>query len=189
MKAVHLVRRRGTVVSVGVPGAPIWPLPVGRAFADELTLRFAIGDLMRDGDALVALLRSGVLDPTVLVSETVGLDDVPEAYRRMAERRSLKTLITIASAASIAPTRPLVSISPSASPRREPSAMSASSVTARRRTWPAEAHDASRRTGRATCPRRTRATNCVVPWRVRSGPEGERRGTAQAGRPRRCHQR
>ena len=91
--AFDLVRRRGTVVSVGIPAGPTWPLPVGRAFTDELTLRFAVGDLMRDGDALIALVRSGVLDPSVVVSETVALDDVPEAYRRMAQRRSLKTLI------------------------------------------------------------------------------------------------
>lgn len=91
--AFGLVRRRGTVVSVGVPTGATWPLPVERAFVDELTLRFAVGNLMRDGDALVALVRSGVLDPTVLVSETVALDGVPEAYRRMAQRRSLKTLV------------------------------------------------------------------------------------------------
>ncbi|MFP5021611.1 alcohol dehydrogenase catalytic domain-containing protein [Pseudonocardia phyllosphaerae] len=92
--AFGLVRRRGTVVSVGVHTGD-WSLQAGRAFADELTLRFAIGDVMRDGDALVALLGSGVLDPTVVVGETVSLDDVPEAYRRMAERRTLKSLIVL----------------------------------------------------------------------------------------------
>ncbi|GEL16552.1 alcohol dehydrogenase catalytic domain-containing protein [Pseudonocardia asaccharolytica] len=93
--AFGLVRRRGTIVSVGVPAGPTWPLPVERAFAEELTLRFAIGDLMRDGDALLSLLRSGMLDPTVLVTDTVPLDDVPEAYRAMAERRTLKSLIAL----------------------------------------------------------------------------------------------
>jgi alcohol dehydrogenase len=93
--AFGLVRRRGTVVSVGVHTDPTWALPVGAAFADELTLRFAIGDFIRDGDALVALVRSGAVDPTVVASETVGLDDVPDAYRRMAERRTLKSLIAL----------------------------------------------------------------------------------------------
>jgi alcohol dehydrogenase len=91
--AFDLVRRRGTIVSVGVPSGPTWPLPVERAFAEELTLRFAIGDFMRDGDALLALVRTGAVDPSVLVSETVALDGAPEAYRRMAERRTLKVLI------------------------------------------------------------------------------------------------
>ncbi|MBW0115947.1 alcohol dehydrogenase catalytic domain-containing protein [Pseudonocardia abyssalis] len=91
--AFGLVRRRGTIVSVGVHADPTWPLPVARAFADELTLRFAIGDLMRDGDALLALVRSGAVDPTVVASETVDIDGVPDAYRRMAQRRTLKSLI------------------------------------------------------------------------------------------------
>ncbi len=93
--AFALVRRRGTVVSVGVHPDAAWPLPVARAFADELTLRFVIGDLMRDGDALVALLLSGALDPRVVASATVGLDGVPRAYQDMATRRSLKTLIAL----------------------------------------------------------------------------------------------
>ena len=83
------------VVSVGVQPDATWPLPVGRAFGDELTLRFVIGDLMRDGDALVALLRSGALDPRVVAAATVGLDGVPQAYRAMATRRTLKTLIAL----------------------------------------------------------------------------------------------
>lgn len=93
--ACALVRRRGSVISVGVHRDLAWSLPVARAFADELTLRFVIGDAMRDGDALLDLVRSGAIDPTVLVSDTVGLDDVPEAYRRMADRRTLKTLIAV----------------------------------------------------------------------------------------------
>ncbi|GAA4863834.1 alcohol dehydrogenase catalytic domain-containing protein [Pseudonocardia benzenivorans] len=91
--AFTLVRRRGTIVSVGVHTEPEFALPVARAFADELTLRFAIGDLMRDGEALVALVASGVLDPTVVATQTVPLDDVPDAYRAMAARRTLKSLI------------------------------------------------------------------------------------------------
>jgi 2-desacetyl-2-hydroxyethyl bacteriochlorophyllide A dehydrogenase len=91
--AFSLVRRRGTIVSVGVHTDDAFALPVARAFADELTLRFAIGDLMRDGEALVALVASGVLDPVVVATGTVPLDDVPDAYRAMAQRRTLKTLI------------------------------------------------------------------------------------------------
>ncbi|GAA1386589.1 alcohol dehydrogenase family protein [Pseudonocardia kongjuensis] len=92
--AFELVRRRGTVVSVGVHTGD-WSLPAGRAFADELSLRFAIGDLMRDGDQLLALVRSGAVDPAVVAEETVPLDGAPDAYRRMAQRRTLKSLIAL----------------------------------------------------------------------------------------------
>jgi alcohol dehydrogenase len=91
--ALYLIRRGGTVVSVGVHPEPSWSLPANRAFADELTVRFAIGDFMRDAQPLCALVRAAAVDPTVIVSERVGLDDVPAAYRRMAERSTLKALV------------------------------------------------------------------------------------------------
>jgi threonine dehydrogenase-like Zn-dependent dehydrogenase len=91
--ALRLVRPGGTVVSVGVHTDQAWPLPAARAFADELTVRFVIGDFMRDAQQLGALLRSGAVDPTVVASEHVSLDDVPGAYHRMAERKTLKALV------------------------------------------------------------------------------------------------
>jgi alcohol dehydrogenase len=93
--ALQLVRSGGTVVSVGVHLEREWSLPAERAFNDELTVRFVIGDFMRDAQPLCALLRAGVVDPTVVASERVSLDDVPAAYRRMAERSTLKALVLV----------------------------------------------------------------------------------------------
>lgn len=93
--AFGLVRRRGTVVAVGVPTTPEWSLPVARAFADELTLRFAVGNLMRDAPDLIGLVRSGAITPAVVASERIALDDAPKAYRDMAERHTLKSLLVI----------------------------------------------------------------------------------------------
>jgi len=50
-------------------------------------------DLARVGQPLCALLRAGVVDPTAVASERVSLDDVPAAYRRMAQRSTLKALV------------------------------------------------------------------------------------------------
>lgn len=91
--AFSLVRRGGTVSSVGVPSETTWSLPVQRAFVDELGVRFVIGDLMRDFDELIGLVRSGAVDPTVVASEVVGLDEAFEAYQRMSQRRTLKSLL------------------------------------------------------------------------------------------------
>jgi threonine dehydrogenase-like Zn-dependent dehydrogenase len=93
--ALYLVRRGGTVVSVGVHPEQVWSLPAERAFTDELTIRFAIGDFMRDAQPLCALLQAGVVDPTVVASERVSLDDVPAAYQRMAQRSTLKALVLV----------------------------------------------------------------------------------------------
>jgi alcohol dehydrogenase len=91
--ALYLVRGGGTVVSVGVHPEQAWSLPAARAFEEELTVRFVIGDFMRDAQPLGALLRAGVVDPTVVASERVSLDDVPAAYRRMAQRSTMKALV------------------------------------------------------------------------------------------------
>lgn len=92
--SLALVRRRGTVASVGVHTGT-WSLPAKRAFADELSLRFVIGDFLRDGDDLIALVRSGAIDPSVIASAAVPLADAAQAYRDMAERRTLKALIRL----------------------------------------------------------------------------------------------
>jgi alcohol dehydrogenase len=91
--ALGLVRAGGTVVSVGVPTSETWPLPAARAFTEELSLRFVIGDFMRDAQELGALVRAGAVDPAVVASERVSLDDVPAAYQRMAQRLTMKTLV------------------------------------------------------------------------------------------------
>lgn len=90
--AFDLVRRRGRIASVGVPGATV-ELPAARAFTEELSFSFAIGDVMRDAEPLLALVRAGTLDPSVIATETVALTDAAEAYRRTTDRLTLKALI------------------------------------------------------------------------------------------------
>ena len=90
-----LVRRRGTIVSVGVHHDGTWQLPVARSFADELTLRFAIGDAMRDRDQFTALVEAGLIDPTAVVTNTVPLDEAPSAYADMQSQRAVKILLTM----------------------------------------------------------------------------------------------
>lgn len=92
--ALDLVRRRGRVASVGVPEDTV-KLPAARAFTAELGFSFAIGDVMRDAGPLLALVRAGTLDPAAIVTDETGLDGAVEAYRRMAGRLTLKTLIRL----------------------------------------------------------------------------------------------
>jgi alcohol dehydrogenase len=92
--ALKVLRRRGTLVSVGVHSDPQWPLPVARAFADELTLTFAIGNAIRDRDEIVSLLAAGLIDPTVIIDNRVGIDDAVSGYAAMAARSSVKTVLS-----------------------------------------------------------------------------------------------
>jgi alcohol dehydrogenase len=92
--ALDLVRRRGRVASVGVPDETV-EIPAARAFTDELGFSFAVGDVMRDAGPLLALVRAGTLDPSVIATDEATLDEAPEAYRAMRERLTLKTLIRL----------------------------------------------------------------------------------------------
>ena len=91
--ACDLVRRRGRIVSVGAHFDATFPYPIARAFAEELTLTCAIGDSIRLRDRIFPLLSAGLIDPTTIVSSSVSLAGVPEAYQRMASHEELKVLI------------------------------------------------------------------------------------------------
>ncbi|MDE0668196.1 MAG: alcohol dehydrogenase catalytic domain-containing protein [bacterium] len=93
LAACESVRRRGRIVSVGAHFDATFPLSVAKAFAEELTLSFAIGDSIRLRDRIFPLLSAGILDPTAVVTDTVALEGVPEAYQRMASHEELKVLI------------------------------------------------------------------------------------------------
>lgn len=91
--ALAVIRRRGTLVSVGVHSADTWDMPISRAFADELTITFAIGNAIRDQDELAALLAAGVIDPTVIIDNRIGIEDAVSGYEAMRTRRSVKTIV------------------------------------------------------------------------------------------------
>jgi 2-desacetyl-2-hydroxyethyl bacteriochlorophyllide A dehydrogenase len=91
--AVDSAGRRGTVVAVGAHSSAAMPLHTQRAFTRELTLRFVVGDPIRDRASVVALLRSGAVDPGAVVSDRLPLADADAGYRDFDRRRSLKVLL------------------------------------------------------------------------------------------------
>ncbi len=91
--ALAVVRRRGTVVSVGAHTEPSWGLALAASFATELTLTFVIGDPIRARARLLPLLAAGVLAPDFVVSGTMPLDAAPDAYARLRARTATKLLL------------------------------------------------------------------------------------------------
>ncbi len=92
--ALELVRPRGRVVSVGAHSAAQWRFPLARAFDEELSVGFAIGDGIRLRRKLVRLLTSAAFDPTVVVDARGTLADVPALYRQLAAQERLKAVVT-----------------------------------------------------------------------------------------------
>jgi threonine dehydrogenase-like Zn-dependent dehydrogenase len=74
--------------------AESWAFPVGRAFRDELTLSFAIGDGIRLRRKLLRLVTSGALDPTVVIDARGRLDDAPALYELLAKQQRMKAVFT-----------------------------------------------------------------------------------------------
>lgn len=91
--AFDLVRRRGSIVSVGAHSEADWTIPLAASFTNELSICFAIGDSIRLRRPLLRLIICGTLDPTVVIDSRVRLEDVPAAYDALRRQANIKTLI------------------------------------------------------------------------------------------------
>jgi threonine dehydrogenase-like Zn-dependent dehydrogenase len=79
--ALSLMRRHATISVVGAHFEESFPWPVATAFDNEYTLRFGAGDPLAYGEQLLGLLRTGVLDPTGIISHRLPLEDTALGYQ------------------------------------------------------------------------------------------------------------
>ena len=88
--AIDIARPGGTVGHVGVPAQPINLLRVHqqnvRLIGGVAPVRGYIPELLDD-------ILAGKLDPSPVLDTTIGLEEVPEGYAAMDERRALKVLV------------------------------------------------------------------------------------------------
>jgi threonine dehydrogenase-like Zn-dependent dehydrogenase len=78
--AIDLVRIGGVVSVVGVVLQPDFPFPMGTAFMKDLTFRVGLVNVPRFFPTLLALVRGGRLDPTLLISHRLPLAEGRRAY-------------------------------------------------------------------------------------------------------------
>ncbi|MFJ5728367.1 zinc-dependent alcohol dehydrogenase family protein [Streptomyces paradoxus] len=83
--SVNGLRRRGRHVQVGLLPSPAGttPVPMARVIALELELLGSHGMAAHSYPPMLELVRSGVLRPDLLVTSTIGLDEVPAALAAM----------------------------------------------------------------------------------------------------------
>ncbi|TDB74924.1 alcohol dehydrogenase catalytic domain-containing protein [Micromonospora sp. KC723] len=91
--AVRAAAPHATVCAVGVHHSTAMPFPTGLAFARELTVRFAVGDPIRMREQVLALIRSGRLDPSRIVTHRLPLADAATAYRLFDRRDAFKVVL------------------------------------------------------------------------------------------------
>ena len=91
--AVSLARDAGTVSGIGAY-AGRGEVPLGLAWLKGLTLRLGLANVIAHVDRVLALMESGKLDPSPLVTHRMKLDEAAEAYKLYDQREALKIVLT-----------------------------------------------------------------------------------------------
>jgi threonine dehydrogenase-like Zn-dependent dehydrogenase len=90
--ACRMARKGGTVSIIGVY-AERAEVHMGIVWLKSLTLVGGQANVMAHLDPVLAMMASGVLDPTPLVSREMKLTEAPEAYQAYDRREALKILL------------------------------------------------------------------------------------------------
>jgi alcohol dehydrogenase len=92
--AIAVCRPGGTVGYVGVPhGVEDDGVDIFSLFSDNITLRGGVAPVRAYADELLADVLGGTLDPSPVLTRTVGLDDIQAGYEAMDERDAIKVLV------------------------------------------------------------------------------------------------
>jgi 2-desacetyl-2-hydroxyethyl bacteriochlorophyllide A dehydrogenase len=86
--AVRLAGRGGRVALTGIPSVDTDPPLPTDLVVNQITLHTVFGAPARAWTHTVRAFASGILDPTVLITHDVPLDDVTEAFRLLADPTS-----------------------------------------------------------------------------------------------------
>jgi threonine dehydrogenase-like Zn-dependent dehydrogenase len=91
--AIWIARPGGAVGRVGVPQHDV--LPAARpSFSGNITIGGGPAPVRAYIDELLPDVLEGRIEPGRVFDRTIGLDDVPDGYRAMNERESIKVLVT-----------------------------------------------------------------------------------------------
>jgi len=90
--AIRLARKAGVVVAIGVY-AERCEVHMGLVWIKALTLKTGHANVIGHVDRVLAMLASGSLDPTPLVTHHMPLEDAPEAYEVYDRHEALKIVL------------------------------------------------------------------------------------------------
>lgn len=93
--SLDAVRRGGSMLVAGMYAGEQVPLQLGAAWARAITLRFAGSTHVHAWwEAAMAAVAAGEIDPTVVVSDRLPLEEAAEGYRRFAARDAIKVVLS-----------------------------------------------------------------------------------------------
>ena len=93
-QAFGVVRPGGIISRVGVPQYDEAPVGFGSLFGGNITLTGGPAPVRAYIEQLMPAILDGTVNPGKVFDRTVGLDEVPDAYRAMDDREALKVMIT-----------------------------------------------------------------------------------------------
>ncbi|WP_024286034.1 zinc-dependent alcohol dehydrogenase family protein [Cellulomonas sp. KRMCY2] len=91
--AVAIARPGGTVGYVGVPNGMESGLPLRTMFGNNIAVRGGVAPVRSYLPALMADVLDGTIDPSPVFDLELPLDQVPDGYAAMHERRAIKVLL------------------------------------------------------------------------------------------------
>jgi threonine dehydrogenase-like Zn-dependent dehydrogenase len=83
---IYVCRPAGTLSIPGVYGGLVDKLPFGALMNKGLTIRTGQTHVNRWTEGLLRLIQEGLIDPSFVVTHTVGLEDGPEMYRTFRDK-------------------------------------------------------------------------------------------------------
>jgi len=101
---IRCVRKGGRISLLGVYSGLVDSMPMGVAFNKGVTFRMSQVHVHRYKDMLLEHIRSGRIDPSVIISHTVGLDQAPEAYEMFNDKTDKCTKVVLKPIAGTAAT-------------------------------------------------------------------------------------
>jgi threonine dehydrogenase-like Zn-dependent dehydrogenase len=80
-QAIQACRKGGVVSVPGVYGGLLDKFNFGAAFAKGLTFRMGQTHVQKYMPKLLSLVESGLIDPSIIITHRMGLDEAPDGYR------------------------------------------------------------------------------------------------------------
>jgi len=86
-EAIQACRKSGTISIPGVYGGFIDKFPIGAAFSKGLTIRLGQTHVQKYMKPLLERIRRGDIDPSFVVTHRLALDEAPDAYRLLRDKK------------------------------------------------------------------------------------------------------
>jgi 2-desacetyl-2-hydroxyethyl bacteriochlorophyllide A dehydrogenase len=93
--AIDIVRAGGRVSVIGVYSEPEMAFPLNLTFVKGIDLKFCgTANIIGRWDDALALIRSGAVDPSSIISHRLPLDDAVRGYELFGAREAMKVVLT-----------------------------------------------------------------------------------------------